>query len=81
MDYLHNINLEIIRTRDYYASIVKGGAIKSLVVEGADIFWDDLRDITKNSMGLEMRPLAEKILGAGAPPALNTMCLGTGARW
>ncbi|MBU0485843.1 MAG: hypothetical protein KKB30_15170 [Proteobacteria bacterium] len=81
MDYLFNINLEIIRTRDYYASIVKGSAINNLVVAGADIFWDDLCDITKNSMGIAMRPLAEKIPGGESPPTLNTMCIGTGARW
>ena len=80
-NYLHNLSLEIIRTRDYYGSIVKGDPIKSLVVEGADLFWDDLRDITMMSLGIEMRRLKNKTPGASSAPTLHTMCIGTGARW
>lgn len=81
-DYLQEINLEIIRTRDYYATVVKGGKIGSLVIGGADVFWQELKDLTTSSIGLPIEPLIEnRFESGGSSSLLRAISLGTGARW
>ena len=81
-NYLQQISLELIRTRDYYGSVVKGSPISRLFVGGADDFFKELQDITRSSMDLAGEPLlGEEQLPAGCPPSYGAICIGTGARW
>ncbi len=79
-DYLQNINLEIMRTRDYHASIIKGNAINKIYISGAEPFWKDLEEISKSSLGLEIQALGSASPNDEISSTLNTICLGTGIR-
>ncbi|MCF6289431.1 MAG: hypothetical protein L3J03_00280 [Desulfobacterales bacterium] len=81
-DYLQQISLELIRTRDYYGSVVKGSPVSQLFAGGADDFFKELQDIVRTSMDLAVEPLlGEEQLPAGCPPSYGAICIGTGARW
>ncbi|OGQ94089.1 MAG: hypothetical protein A2521_05470 [Deltaproteobacteria bacterium RIFOXYD12_FULL_57_12] len=81
-DYLNQINLEIIRTRDYYASVVKGAPIRQVFVGGAGDFLAELQEIARISIEMNLEPLLrDEILPDKCPPSYGAICLGTGARW
>ena len=80
-DYLQHISLEIMRTRDYYASVFKGGAIKRAVIGGAEPFWQELQHWGRTSLELEMEPLTSLPETADCPPMLQALTIGTGTRW
>jgi hypothetical protein len=80
-EYVQNVNLEIMRTRDYYASVIKGGQVKNFVIGGAEQFWDDLKMLTDKSLEIKISPLVESSLAPNSPPSLNAVSLGTGSRW
>ncbi|MEW6502017.1 MAG: hypothetical protein ACOY8P_10495 [Thermodesulfobacteriota bacterium] len=79
-DYLQHIGLEIMRTRDYYASVVKGGAIKRAVIGGAESFWPELQRWGRTSLELELEPLTTLPETADCPPMLQALAIGTGTR-
>ena len=63
-EYLESINIEIMRTRDYYASVIKGKKITSYCVLGAEDFFAQLQGLVRQATGEELRLLAE-------PPATS----------
>ena len=80
-DYLHKIPLEILRTRDYYASIQKGTAIRNIFVGGADAFWSELTENSNNLLGVQCKSLTATTGSPDCSPLLHVLALGTGARW
>ena len=80
-DYLHKIPLEILRTRDYYASIQKGTAIRNIFVGGADAFWTELSESSDSLLGVQCKSLTATTGGPDCSPLLHVLTLGTGARW
>ncbi|HEX9716238.1 MAG TPA: hypothetical protein VGA28_11180 [Desulfurivibrionaceae bacterium] len=80
-DYLHKIPLEIMRTRDYYASIQKGAAIRNIFVGGADAFWTELTESSNNLLGVQCKSLTATTGSPDCSPLLHVLALGTGARW
>jgi hypothetical protein len=80
-EYLHKIPLEILRTRDYYASIQKGAAIRNIFVGGADAFWTELSESSNNLLGAQCKSLTATTGGPDCSPLLHVLALGTGARW
>ncbi|MFA6499970.1 MAG: hypothetical protein WC256_10060 [Desulfurivibrionaceae bacterium] len=80
-DYLHRIPLEILRTRDYYASIQKGTTIRNIFVGGADAFWTELSESSNNLLGVQCKSLTATTGGPDCSPLLHVLALGTGARW
>ena len=42
--YMAEVNLEIMRTRDFYSSVLKGGSIESVIVGGGEKDWDRLQE-------------------------------------
>ena len=81
VDYLHRIPLEILRTRDYYASIQKGTAIRNIFVGGADAFWTELSESSNNLLGVQCKSLTATTGGPDCSSLLHVLALGTGARW
>lgn len=79
-DYFHQINLEIMRTRDYYSSVQKGSAIREIFVGGADEFWDNLVESGHELVGIEMKKLPQPARAGSCPPLLATVAMGAGAR-
>ena len=80
-DYLHRIPLEILRTRDYYASVQKGTTIRNIFVGGADAFWSELTESSNNLLGVQCKSLTATTGGPDCSPLLHVLALGTGARW
>ncbi|MCX5865127.1 MAG: hypothetical protein NTW42_08680, partial [Deltaproteobacteria bacterium] len=80
-DYLHKIPLEILRTRDYYASIQKGATIRNIFVGGADAFWIELTENSNNLLGVQCKSLTATTGSPDCSPLLHVLALGTGARW
>lgn len=80
-DYLHKIPLEILRTRDYYASIQKGAAIRNIFIGGADAFWAELSESSNNLLGVQCKSLTATTGSPDCSPLLHVLALGTGARW
>jgi len=80
-NYLANINLEILRTRDYYTSIVKGQPIKSYFVLGAEDFSPELEEYLEKSLGEKPRRVMKDSGDPECPAALSVLGIGTGARW
>ncbi|MFZ5774321.1 MAG: hypothetical protein ACOY3Z_02390 [Thermodesulfobacteriota bacterium] len=80
-DYLHQVILEIMRTRDYYASVQKGAAIRHIVVGGADPFWNQLAVQGKDLLATDFIPLQAPSGAATRQPLLDVLAIGAGARW
>lgn len=80
-DYLHKIPLEILRTRDYYASVQKGAIIRNIFVGGADGFWTELSESSNHLLGVRCQSLTATAGGPDCSPLLHVLALGTGARW
>lgn len=80
-DYLNSIPLEIMRTRDYYASIQKGAAIRNIFIGGADAFWPELSASCSSLLGIPCKSLTAAAEGQECAPLLQVLALGTGARW
>lgn len=57
-DYLESINIEIMRTKDYYASVIKGKKITSYYVLGADDFFAQLQGVVRQATGEELQMLS-----------------------
>ncbi|MFH1021661.1 MAG: hypothetical protein V1782_13780 [Pseudomonadota bacterium] len=80
-NYLHKIPLEILRTRDYYASIQKGTAIRNIFIGGADAFWSEFSVGSDDLLGITCKSLTATTGGPDCSPLLHVLALGTGARW
>ncbi|MEA2082983.1 MAG: hypothetical protein U9O82_01830 [Thermodesulfobacteriota bacterium] len=79
-DYIQNVGLEIMRTRDYYSSIIKGDPIKKVVVGGAEDFWEDFLEMTSKTVEIDIEPLARATLEKVCSSSLAAVCIGAGIR-
>jgi len=79
-DYINNLGLEIIRTRDYYGLILKGSGISQLFVGGGEVFFGELSLVTETAMHLTPLPLQERPGLNDCPAPFEPLCLGAGAR-
>lgn len=81
-DYLNHIILEVVRTRDYYASVAKGKSIRNIYVGGAGDCFEELQQLAQASLNLTFERLArDGDLPDNCPETYGTICVGTGARW
>ncbi len=80
-DYLQTVNLEIMRTRDFYVSVVKGGAIDTVFAAGADEFLGELQNLLRGSLGIALHPLAAGGAGEDQRFMLAALAAGAGTRW
>lgn len=81
-DYMERIALEIMRTRDYYLSVIKGASVRKVFVAGMEDFMDALQDITEKSSGISIAPLITRAeTQEDSQPILQAISIGTGTRW
>ena len=80
-DYLQRIILEIMRTRDYYASVQKGASVRNIVVAGANGFWPEFAAQARELLGTEPVPFASPAATTDDHPLLDILARGAGARW
>ncbi len=74
--YIQKLNLEIMRTRDYYTSVVKGSAIKTVITGGDEKIRDRLWAEIKQSLDVQVEALSNTDITAQCPPLLNIIGLG-----
>ncbi len=79
-DYLKAISAEIIRTRDYFSSVMKGGQISGYYVIGAGDLFDNLRQHIMGTMGEELIEIVSDS-AESSDPGLRIIGLGAGTRW
>ncbi len=79
-DYLEEISVEIMRTRDYFSAVMKGKKIQSYYVIGAGDSFDKLHDRIKKTMGEEVNEVITKHKHS-YDPGLHLIGLGAGTRW
>lgn len=80
-EYLQKISLELMRTRDYHATVLKGRPLSAIYVAGADEYWQALNDAVKNSLGVQIKPLTTQVVGDNCPAILSVILQGAGTRW
>lgn len=74
--YIKKLNLEIMRTRDYYTSVVKGSAIKTVIVGGDEKIWDRIRIEIEQSLDVRVEALSNHDITTQCHPLLNVVGLG-----
>ncbi len=57
--YIHQVSLELMRTRDYFNSVVKGNQIKTVFVGGGEDAWQSLSAEVENSLGIKVAHLMD----------------------
>lgn len=78
-DYLNQINLEVVRTKDYYISVIQGPMIQQVFVGGADQFMPKMRDLIIGKNVIRFEPLIAAEESTECPALLSAISLGTGA--
>ena len=78
-EYISNLGLEIIRTKDFYGHILKGSNINHLFIGGGKEFLLELGGITKEAMDIEPEELSQGGWTSDLPSPLDTICIGTGS--
>jgi hypothetical protein len=74
--YINQVALELMRTRDYFNSVVKGNQIKTVFVGGGDEAWHPLAAELKNSLGLTIKQLMDPELATFGDPLLEAVSIG-----
>ncbi len=77
-NYIQQITLEVMRTRDYYTSVLKGDPIKTIKIAGAEIIWDKFSEVVQNSLDIRVEPLCNPTQLLKCPPLFHV--IGMGAR-
>ncbi|MEA3547032.1 MAG: hypothetical protein U9R66_05150 [Thermodesulfobacteriota bacterium] len=77
-NYIQQITLEVMRTRDYYTSVLKGNPVKTIRIAGAEIIWDKFSEVVQNSLDIRVEPLCNPAQILKCPPLLHV--IGMGAR-
>ncbi|MFW8600224.1 hypothetical protein ACOHYD_01905 [Desulfobacterota bacterium M19] len=80
-DYLKAVSAEIIRTRDYFSAVMKGGQISSYYVIGAGNLFDKLHQHIMGSMGEDLTEVVTPVPTESTDPGLRIIALGAGTRW
>ncbi|MEN8256677.1 MAG: hypothetical protein ABFS09_02330 [Thermodesulfobacteriota bacterium] len=57
--YINQISLELMRTRDYFNSVVKGNQIRTVFVGGGEGLWPALSAELESSLGLNIESLVD----------------------
>ncbi len=57
--YISQVSLELMRTRDYFNSVVKGNQIKTVFVGGGDDLWPELSAELESTLGLTIENLVD----------------------
>ncbi len=57
--YINHVSLELMRTRDYFNSVVKGNQVKTVFVGGGEDSWHTLSSEFENSLGINVRHLMD----------------------
>jgi len=74
--YLRDINLEIMRTNDYYVSVLKGKPLNKIFVGGAESFYSRLERLIQASMSVQVALFPPQKVDADCDQNLAALCIG-----
>ena len=74
--YLRAINLEIMRTNDYYVSVLKGKPLNKIFVGGADFFYSRLEQLIQANMSVQVALFPPQKVDADCDQNLAALCIG-----
>jgi hypothetical protein len=79
--YMAEVNLEIMRTRDFYSSVLKGGSIESVIVGGGEKDWDRLQESFSLLSEFKIEKLFHDAPSLPCSPLLAAVGQGTLSGW
>ncbi len=74
--YINQVSLELMRTRDYFNSVVKGNQIKTAFVGGAEDFWQPLSTELENSLDIQIKRLIDPEFATIGNPLFEAISIG-----
>ncbi len=80
-DYLDLVSVEIMRTRDYFGTVIKGKQIQNYYALGADDFFEELSVLLESNMGEKLKKVITESSKSHCSPSLQAVGLGAGTRW
>ncbi|MDR9502088.1 MAG: hypothetical protein RI601_09865 [Desulfurivibrionaceae bacterium] len=75
-EYLSHVALELMRTRDYFNSVVKGNQVKTVFVGGAEDAWQPLSLELTNSLDINIKHLMEPERATFGDPLFEAVSIG-----
>ena len=75
-NYCSMVFLEVIRTRDYFTSIIKGNPLKTVIVGSTENVWDLLSPEIKNGLDCQIEPLVTEDIALQTSASLTAMAIG-----
>ena len=75
-NYCSLVGLEMMRTRDYFNSIIKGNPINKVIIGGAELCWDKLVQEIEENIGRTPEPIIDIDIGLTTSPSLMAMGIG-----
>jgi hypothetical protein len=79
--YLAEVNLEIMRTRDFYSSVLKGGSVELVIVGGGEKDWDKLQESLSKLSDFKIEQLFRDPPSLPCSPLLAAVGQGTLSGW
>ncbi len=76
-NYCSLVGLELMRTRDYFNSIIKGNPIKTVIIGGAELFWDKLAPDIEESLNSKVEAIIDMDIALKTSPSLTAMGIGS----
>jgi Tfp pilus assembly PilM family ATPase len=74
--YSNQVSLELMRTRDYFNSVVKGNQVKTVFVGGGEDIWQTLSPDLQNSLGINVKHLLEPELATIGDALFEAISIG-----
>lgn len=75
-NYCQLVSLEILRSRDYFNSIIKGNQINKVVLGGAELLWDQLSQEIGDNLDCPVEQIIDHDIALKASPTLTAMAIG-----
>ncbi|MBU0681195.1 MAG: hypothetical protein KKD73_07220 [Proteobacteria bacterium] len=74
--YINQVSLELMRTRDYFNSVIKGNQVKTVFVGGGEESWSALSSELESSLGIKIKHLMDPELSTIGDPLFEAVSIG-----
>jgi hypothetical protein len=74
--YINQVSLELMRTRDYFNSVIKGSQVKTVFVGGGEDSWSALSLELESSLGIKIKHLMDPELSTIGDPLFEAVSIG-----
>ncbi len=74
--YLHNLNLEIMRTGDYHTSVLKGKAVQEIFIGGAEQFFERVQAVIDYGQDTKVSRFPDEKIDTECSTMIAALCIG-----